>query len=77
MKILYLLFLPIICLASEPKFHFGECVKVTTGFYKDCVGRVVRMEGQQHFEINGYCNDASFFESFDEKDLKLSKGCRE
>ena len=37
--ILFLLVLP--CLASEPKFHYMDCVKVIQGFYEGCTGNVI------------------------------------
>lgn len=35
-----MLFVALCALAGEPKFHYQDCVTVTSGFYRGCYGRV-------------------------------------
>lgn len=77
MKKFTLLFLPVICLAGEPKFHYMDCVKVTNGFYRGCKGRVQRLEEVSNYEVYiSDCRENSTIVTFEEKDLELSNGCK-
>ena len=40
LKYFIFLFMALTCLASEPKFHYMDCVQIVKGFYKDCTGNV-------------------------------------
>jgi hypothetical protein len=67
-------------MASEPKFHFRDCVKVTRGFYRGCYGVVENQDGGDDFygvDGNDYKGN-SFYGFFRESDLKLLpiKGCQ-
>jgi hypothetical protein len=79
-----LILISLSCMASEPKFHFRDCVKVTKGFYRGCVGAVENYNGKNRDGENTYgvgsndCNGEQFYEFFKESDLKLLpiKGCQ-
>ena len=43
-KYLFLLMISLTSIASEPKFHYMECVKITQGFYKECTGNAVSID---------------------------------
>lgn len=78
MKYLFLVVLPIVCIASEPRFHFKDCVKVVKGFYRNCLGTVEDMNGNDHYYVNVQdCRGAGFTTVFNENELALSKGCQE
>ena len=81
-KFLILLLLAFPCLASEPKFHYMDCVKVIQGFYEGCTGNVISYNTYSDKtdstytvsvdECNG--NDANgLVQDFKEDELK---GCR-
>lgn len=62
---------------STPKFHFGDCVRVNRGFYKDCKGIVSNFYGFNAYGVNILnCKDESFSANFQDMDLELSKGCK-
>lgn len=81
--ILFLVVLP--CLASEPKFHYMDCVKVAKGFYKGCKGKVVSYIARfctingQGTDPNSYsvdvedCRGGNFVQDFNEDELR---GCK-
>lgn len=62
---------------AEPKFHYQDCVSVTSGFYRGCHGRVnsyVQIDGKEQYEINLTCrNNSGAVTSFDTSILKLIK----
>ena len=51
LKYFLLLLLAIPSLASEPKFHFGDCVRVEKGFYKDFSGQVARETNNKKLSV--------------------------
>ena len=72
-----LLFLSLTCFAGEPepKYHFGDCVKVVQGFYKGCKGTVdVKMAGY-NYEVLIDCKNQMFDSIFDETEIVKAKGC--
>ena len=75
--ILFLVFLPLISIAKEPKYHYKDCVKVTSGFYKGCRGYT-----ESYIEPDTYIvtADCGAMESVDitinEKQLEPNKSCR-
>lgn len=75
-----LILISLSCMASEPKFHFRDCVKVLHGFYRGCVGVVENQDGGTgSYGVGGNdCNGDSFYSFFEEKDLELLpiKGCQ-
>jgi hypothetical protein len=77
MKFLLLLLISLTCLASEPKFHFQDCVEITHGFYQGCKGTVEDMQSDSSsYAIKAEdCRGGNFYDWFKESDLKLSKGC--
>lgn len=77
MKKLFLLFLPIICFANQPKFHFNDRVKVIHGFYLGCEGNVrsYNESGDQYDTVLD-CNNDIFSEWIDSKNLELVKGSK-
>ena len=78
LKYFVLLLIASTCLASGPKFHFMDCVKITSGFYKNCKGKVTQFYGVNSYEVSvSDCKGASFYSNFDEVDLKSAKGCEE
>lgn len=40
---------------ADPKFHYGDCVKVTEGFYRGCFGRVRDMHFGDTYEVSLRC----------------------
>lgn len=76
LKYFVLLLMASICLASEPKFHFMDCVKIKSGFYEGCKGKVTQFYGVESYEVAvNNCKGTSFYSNFNETDLKLTKGC--
>ena len=65
--------LPLVALASEPKFHYYQHVVVVSGFYKNCKGFVTYYYGSG---LNRYtvqvkdCHANDFIEDFKEDELK-------
>lgn len=79
-KLIFVLFLSLSCSASEPKFHFKDCVKVNKGFYRDCKGTVeeliTTMGPDVLYTVNVEdCKGSGFYNNFSEEDLTLSTGC--
>lgn len=71
-----LLLLAIPCFASEPKFHFMDCVRVTRGFYRSCTGTIESWNGSNKYNIQSNdCRGESIYAQLEENDLELSKGC--
>ena len=75
MKKLFILFLPIFCFASEPKFHFEDCVKVTKGFYQGCKGRITGLSDPDKYYVTGECKIYRFSDTIKESDLTAANGC--
>lgn len=76
LKYFLLLLLAIPCLASEPKFHFMDCVKIKTGFYKNCSGAIQSWDGFNRYVVQSYdCRGGDMNAQFYENDLESSKGC--
>ncbi len=76
LKYFILLLIAFTCLASEPKFHFKDCVKITSGFYKGCRGTVEEFYGVDTYQVTiGNCRGSSFYGIFNEDLLQLTKGC--
>jgi len=75
MKTLFLLFISLTCLASEPRFHFQDCVEIIHGFYQGCKGTVQDMEDGVMYGVKAECKGASLYVRVKEKDLKSAKGC--
>lgn len=81
LKYIVLFLMALTCTASEPKFHFMDCVKILNGFYKNCKGNVVSHSNQgaitQLYSIYGVevddCKGNSFTSTFDEDQLE---GCK-
>lgn len=61
--------------AKEPKFHYGDCVIVNKGFYKDCKGTVEDFGGIMTYGVELNCRSTGFYKDFDEDDLDPSTGC--
>jgi hypothetical protein len=68
-KYAVILFLTLPCIASEPKFHFGDCVKIRKGFFKGCRGHA-SMYVSGKYEVDGECGFGSFHETFEENELE-------
>ena len=79
MKYLLILFIATIALADDPKFHYGDYVKINkppSSFFVDCWGIV----GSYNNKLKTYhivtpdCNHYTVYEFWDisEKDLSLS-----
>lgn len=70
----FVLFIALTCLASDPKFHYMECVKISKGFYGGCKGKVVSFyisDGNYKYETQVEdCRGGSFTESFREYELE-------
>lgn len=81
MKYMILLFLSASCFAAEPKFHYGDCVKVTRGFYAGSSG-VIDQYRDTTSEYTVHISKVSSgmyldeYEWINESELSLSKGCR-
>lgn len=77
MKILLFLFISLTCLASEPRFHFKDCVEITQGFYQGCKGTVEDMQSDSsEYGIKAEdCRGGNFYDWFKENELKPAKGC--
>jgi hypothetical protein len=78
---LLLLLLSIPAQATEPKFHFKDCVSIQSGFYKGCHGLVQAILHQADvllthdiYDVNVVCKSESIFQTFKESELKLSPG---
>lgn len=77
MKTILFIFLSLSCLASEPKFHFRDCVSIKNGFYSGCKGTVLKLETDGYYEVNvDDCKGYGFYDTFNEKDLEPAKGCK-
>lgn len=77
-KTIFLILLSLQCSASEPKFHFHECVQVKSGFYRGCKGIVdVYFEGggeyKPSYNLELKCKGEELSKSFDEDNLKRCK----
>ena len=60
--------------AKEPKFHFGDYVKVIHGFYNGCQGKVYSYEDPDTYTVDVVeCKGYDFEQRFEEKDLRLLK----
>jgi hypothetical protein len=78
-----LLLISITCLASEPQFHFKDCVKITHGFYLGCQGTVERFtdlgllgRSNKSYSVQlEDCKGSQAYVELDEKEMKLSSGC--
>ena len=68
-------FLSLSCFASEPKYHFKDCVEVVGGFYGGCKGTVQEYTGL-HYGVGIDCKNEEFYGYFKEEDLKSSTGCK-
>jgi len=79
LKYSFLILISLTCLASEPKFHFMDCVKITKGFYRGCVGKVGLYFDGKTAEPNYYevqvedCKGGAFYANFIENELKECK----
>jgi hypothetical protein len=60
---------------DEPKFHFRDCVSVTTGFYKNCKGRIDYKFSDDEYSVQGTCKGSLINVHIIEKYLELSEGC--
>ena len=66
------------CIAAEPKFHFRDCVKVVSGFYKGCSGFTIEtLDTMGEYEVILWCKEYKFKEFFKEKDLKPANDCKD
>ena len=67
------------CVASEPKFHYMDCVNIIEGFYRGCKGNVVAYYSGNNSDGPSYavevedCKNQMFTRDFDEKSLE---GCK-
>jgi hypothetical protein len=78
LKYFALIFISLTCLASEPKFHYMDCVKIIDGFYTGCKGHVVSYrsstaEGPNYNVDVEDCKGQGFFDYFDEDQLEACK----
>jgi len=79
-KVFLLMFLALPCFAKEPKFHFGDAVEVTKGFYKGCCGEVRVFNQPTSYIVELNCSSVTISEDFDESELKdrtKNSSCRE
>jgi hypothetical protein len=58
--------------ASEPKFHYGDCVKIAKGFFKGCKGHTTLYTSGK-YDVDGDCKFGSFHETFEENELERCK----
>jgi len=74
-KYLFLIFTSGICMASEPKLHYMDCVKIIEGFYKDCHGKVTDYyPADQVYTVNVQnCKGSGFTHEFDASRLEACK----
>jgi len=82
MKIaLLLLLLSTTALATEPDFHYQDCVRIVSGFYKGCKGKVDRLEAEDpadvQYRIDLFCKGRNPSEEFKPKQLTPAKDCKE
>jgi hypothetical protein len=83
--IMFTILLSTIVFAAEPKFHFQDCVKVKSGFYKGCKGHVIAFYGYTGVVTKNFyseydvsidsCLGKSLQERFNEEMLIKSNGC--
>jgi hypothetical protein len=74
-KIYLLLMISTSCIASEPKYHLNDCVKVIEGFYRDCNGTVEAYIPPDKYEVVIVCKNHILPLQFRETDLVPSKSC--
>jgi hypothetical protein len=73
--VIFFWLLSMVCAAAdEPRFHFEDCVQVTSGFYRDChgfvKGRAIGYEAET-YDVSAVCPHGGVIkESFNVKDLK-------
>lgn len=69
-----LLMLSLTCLASEPKFHYMQCVKIVKGFYSGCRGQAVSIDynsGDVTYDVHSDdCKGNTFLQTFHEDELE-------
>lgn len=79
LKYMFLFLISLTCLASTPKFHYMDCVKVNSGFYEGCKGNVINYYPGHDSSKSSYsvditdCKGQAFFADFDEDELE---GCK-
>jgi hypothetical protein len=79
LKYFALFLISLTCVAGEPKFHFKDCVKVVSGFYKDCKGKVDAYNPgsgsvEPYYEVDiEDCKGSGFYADFDEDQLEACK----
>lgn len=79
LKYLVLFLISLTCLASDPKFHFMDCVKISRGFYKGCKGNVTSyyLSADANKPVYGVditnCRGETFSSDFEEEQLE---GCK-
>ena len=81
LKYFALLLISFTCVASEPKFHFMDCVNITQGFYGGCKGSVTSFirgnnsDGPSYIVEVDSCKgkSQSFSDIFDQNDLEACK----
>jgi len=78
-KYAFLLLISLTCLASQPKFHYLDCVRINDGFYKGCTGKVTEFYPSSSYKAATYsvsveeCKGQGFFYDFYETELE---GCK-
>ena len=75
LKYFVLLLIASTCLASEPRFHFMDCVKIKSGFYEGCKGTVEEFDGKYYSVQIDDCRGSGVYIESEETNLKPAKGC--
>jgi hypothetical protein len=79
LKYFALFLISLSCFASEPKFHYMDCVKVVQGFYRGCKGKVTDYMGGNNSEAPSYvvdfddCKGHPLTQDFYENELEACK----